>query len=168
MVTVFVGLGSNLGDGRQNIRKAWQKLGAVKGIRLLRLSSPYLTEPVGIETSSWFTNAVGLLQTTLSPRELLGAMLKIEAEMGRDRTQTEDRPVDLDILYYGDLVCNEPDLVIPHPDLQNRLFVLAPLEELAADLPHPVSAKTTAEMRRALSSGPVVIKKSWQKQGDTP
>ncbi len=166
MVDVFVGLGSNLGDGRQNIQTAWQKLGAVKGVRLVRLSSPYLTEPVGIATDFWFTNAVGLLQTELSPRELLRVMLQIEAEMGRDRTKTDDRPVDLDILYYGDLVYSGPDLVIPHPDLQNRLFVLAPLEELAANFPHPVFAKTTTEMRRALPSGQVVFKKSWHKNGE--
>ena len=166
MAHVFVGLGSNLGNGQQNIQTAWQKLGDVKDIRLIRLSSPYSTQPVGMDTPSWFTNAVGLLETRLSPQKLLGELLQIETVMGRDRAKTRDRPIDLDILYYDDQVFSTPELTIPHPALQDRLFVLAPLEELASDFPHPVFAKTTAEMRQALGPGQVVRKESWQERGE--
>lgn len=166
MARVFVGLGSNLGNGQQNILFAWKRLGEIKEVRLICLSNPYLTEPIGMESQSWFTNAVGEIETELSPQKLLDEMLQIEAETGRDREKTKDRPVDLDILYYDDQVYNSPQVTIPHPALQDRLFVLAPLEEIAADFLHPVFSKTTKELRQALVPGQVVIKESWQERGE--
>lgn len=166
MATVFVGMGSNVGNGQQNILSAWEKLAGIKGVRLLCLSSPYLTEPVEIDTPSWFTNAVGLIETKLSPRKLLDEMMQIEAQMGRDRGKTKDRPVDLDILYYDELVHRSPELTIPHPRLQDRLFVLAPLEEVAPDFKHPVLARTTSEMRKSLVTDQVVRHEDWQESGD--
>lgn len=159
MSLAFIGLGSNLGDGRLNLRNAWQKLGDYDGITTLVLSSPYLTRPVVKKTwekegrqlaEQWFTNAAGVLETRLSPLELLAAMQEVESKLGRDRQKTVDRAVDLDILYFDDLISSDEKLVLPHPEIQNRLFVLAPLEELAPDRQHPATGMTTRQMRRTL------------------
>jgi len=142
----FIGLGSNLGDGQANLIGAWQRLGQVTGITLASLSSPYRTAPVGLDTEHWFTNAVGEILTSLSPVELLATMLAIEADLGRDRTLTRDRPVDLDLLYYGDLMIQSRTLIVPHPRLANRLFVLAPLAELAPEHVHPILGRTSLDL----------------------
>ncbi len=158
----FLGLGSNLGDGQDNLIAAWQRLGEVAGIILTRLSSPYRTEPVGLDTAHWFTNAVGEITTSLSPTELLAVMLAIETALGRDRTLTRDRPVDLDLLYYGDLMINSPTLTVPHPQIANRLFVLAPLAELAPEHMHPVLGQTTMELCDELQAQAGVVRQEWQ------
>lgn len=161
----FVGLGSNLGNGPTNLLIAWQRLGEVAGITTLRLSSPYRTEPVGIETEYWFTNAVGELATTLAPEQLLDAMLAIEAAMGRDRSRTRDRAVDLDLLGYDDLVVDTPRLTVPHPELVNRLFVLAPLVELAPEWFHPVLGRRASELMVGLTHPEKVERLAWSSQG---
>lgn len=166
MAQAIIGLGSNLGNGQKNIRLAWRKLGEVEGVTLGPLSSPYLTEPVGMKTSSWFTNCVGIVETSLPPLELLKNLLRIESELGRDRGKNQDRTVDLDILYYEDLALKTPELIVPHPDIQDRLFVLAPLEEVAPEYVHPVLLKTTVEMRKCLATGKAVKKMSWQEHGE--
>ncbi|MDG4475653.1 2-amino-4-hydroxy-6-hydroxymethyldihydropteridine diphosphokinase [Thiovibrio frasassiensis] len=157
----FIGLGSNLGDGQKNLLEAWQQLGTVPGITLNRLSSPYRTEPVGMETEHWFTNATGEISTTLSPTELLTAMLAIEKTLGRDRTLTKDRPVDLDLLYYGDLMIDSQTLTVPHPQIANRLFVLAPLAELAPEQVHPLLGRTSLQMYRELKIQTGVERQEW-------
>lgn len=157
----FIGLGSNLGDGQGNLLAAWQRLGEVTGITLNRLSSPYRTAPVGMDTEHWFTNAVGEISTSLSPTELLAAMLAIETEMGRDRTLTQDRPVDLDLLYYGDLMLQSHTLTVPHPRIAHRLFVLAPLAEIAPAHVHPVLGQTSLNLCSALR-GQTVERQEWQ------
>jgi len=158
----FIGLGSNLGDGQTNLLAAWQRLGQVRGLSLLRLSSPYRTEPVGLATKHWFTNAVGEIATILSPTELLAALLAVETELGRDRTLTRDRPVDLDLLYYGDLMLNSQALTVPHPQLAKRLFVLAPLAELAPEHVHPLLGRTSLELCRALPAPAGVERQAWR------
>lgn len=158
----FIGLGSNLGDGQSNLQAAWQRLGKVAGISLLRLSSPYRTEPVGLATDHWFTNAVGEIATSLPPAELLAAMLTIETELGRDRTLTQDRPVDLDLLYYGDVMLNSPTLTVPHPRIAARLFVLAPLTELAPEYVHPLLGRTSLELCRQLGEQAGVEQQEWR------
>ncbi len=150
MALAFIGLGSNIGDGRKNLRAAWQELVASKQVIRLGLSRPYSTAPLGMESEQWFTNAVGAIDTALSPAKLLELLLGIEQKMGRDRSQGEDRIVDLDILYFNDQVQNNGDLIIPHPEMHNRLFVLAPLEELAPDHIHPVLSLSTTAMRKKL------------------
>ncbi|HIJ79785.1 MAG TPA: 2-amino-4-hydroxy-6-hydroxymethyldihydropteridine diphosphokinase [Deltaproteobacteria bacterium] len=162
MVRAFIGLGSNLGDGLTNLQTAWQRLGEVPGVRLLRLSSPYLTEPVGMVSSHWFTNGVGELATELGPHELLAAMLGIEAAMGRDRAMTKDRPVDLDLLYFGDEIIRTADLIVPHPEMARRMFVMAPLAELAPDSVHPLLKMTAAEICAQLSPAEKIEKTAWR------
>ena len=152
MALVFIGLGSNLGEGQANLREAWRRLGQVRGVFPLSLSHPYRSAPVGMVSAQWFTNAVGVCESKLPPGELLACLLGIEADMGRDRTQGPDRVIDLDILYYDDVVDHSPALTLPHPEIANRLFVLAPLTELAPDHKHPLSGLTSREMIRRVTA----------------
>jgi 2-amino-4-hydroxy-6-hydroxymethyldihydropteridine diphosphokinase len=149
MVIAYIGLGSNLGNRRGNLLQAWSRLGEIRGVELLVLSAPYRTEPVGMESTNWFINAVGSLKTSLEPEELLTAMLAIEAGLGRKiglKSMPEDRSVDLDLLYWGDRVCDDPRVILPHPEVANRLFVLFPLADIGPEVRHPVSQKTSLEM----------------------
>ena len=165
MALAFIGLGSNLGDGRTNLKEAWQRLGKTKGITPLALSSPYETAPVGMESTQWFTNAAGAIDTKTSPAELLAILLAIEKALGRDRSKGEDRTVDLDLLLYDDLEQSSEELEIPHPEMEQRLFVLAPLEELAPDHLHPRSGLTIRQLRRNLHDGDQQIRKGrWQER----
>ncbi len=161
MAHAFIGLGSNLGDGRENLSLAWKKLTTTTG-RSIGLSSPYLTEPVGMESDYLFTNAVGLLETGLDPKSLLAAMLDLEKQMGRDRKKGKDRKVDLDLLFYDDLVMNTTSLVLPHPEIANRLFVLAPLAELVPEHSHPLLQKTAEQMLQDLAGEKGVTQMSWE------
>ncbi|MEN8140090.1 MAG: 2-amino-4-hydroxy-6-hydroxymethyldihydropteridine diphosphokinase [Thermodesulfobacteriota bacterium] len=161
MALVFIGLGANLGPARENIRQAWGEVGSLAKTILLSLSSPYLSEPVGVASDNWFTNAVGVLETRLSPHDLLTELLAIETKMGRDRSLGHDRPVDLDILYFDAQIINDPDLTIPHPEIAQRLFVLAPLSEVAPDHIHPVSGLTSTAMKQQLLTPFSVKKSSW-------
>ncbi|MCX5877454.1 MAG: 2-amino-4-hydroxy-6-hydroxymethyldihydropteridine diphosphokinase [Deltaproteobacteria bacterium] len=161
----FIGLGSNLGDGQANLIDAWQRLGAVAGISLNRLSSPYRTEPVGMDTDLWFTNAVGEICISLSPMELLTAMLTIETDLGRDRALTQDRPVDLDLLYYGDLMIQSQELIVPHPQIAHRLFVLAPLAEIAPEYVHPILGRTSLDLCDELRTQTEVERQEWRDRG---
>jgi 2-amino-4-hydroxy-6-hydroxymethyldihydropteridine diphosphokinase len=149
MVTAYIGLGSNLGNCRENLLQAWARLGRIRGIKLLTLSNPYRSEPVGMVSGNWFINAVGSVQTSLQPEELLAEMLAVEASLGRIRGlpgKPEDRTVDLDLLYWGDRICDDPKVVLPHPEMAKRLFVLLPLAEIGPALRHPVFKKTSVEM----------------------
>ncbi len=176
MVTAYVGLGSNLGNCRENLLQAWTRLGAVKGVKLLGLSSPYSSEPVGMESANWFINAAGSLQTSLQPDELLAEMLAVEAALGRKRGgagQPEDRSVDLDLLYWGDSVSDDPKVILPHPEIANRLFVLLPLAEIGPEFVHPVFKKTSLEMLQEYMAAqaeqgpaPKVEKTSWSTENN--
>lgn len=116
-------------------------------IRVEKVSSIIETEPYGYEDQPKFLNAVCIAQTPFSPRELLNTLLQIEKSMGRVRTiRWGPRIIDLDIVFYEDLVLNEDDLTIPHPDAHNRMFVLEPLCEIAPDLIHPAFGKTVREL----------------------
>jgi 2-amino-4-hydroxy-6-hydroxymethyldihydropteridine diphosphokinase len=136
-VIAYVGLGSNLGDRREQIRRAaafLEELGAV------RLSTIRETDPVGLTDQPKFLNAVAELQTDLPPRELLDRLLSIERRLGRDRTAETHwgpRTIDLDLLLYGDKTVDEPGLTVPHPRLADRRFALEPLHELAPELTLP-------------------------------
>jgi 2-amino-4-hydroxy-6-hydroxymethyldihydropteridine diphosphokinase len=133
VVRVYVGLGSNLGNREQTLRAAVARLSAGSRVKVLALSSLRETEPVGpIADQPRFLNGVVALETSLNPRELLDRLLEIEAEFGRTREGPPGGPrtLDLDLLLYGDERVDEPGLLVPHPRLHERSFVLEPLEEL--------------------------------------
>ena len=133
MSNVYLGLGSNLGDKRENLACAIRLIGERVG-KVLRVSSFIETEPWGFESDNTFVNAVILCETTLTPRQVLCATQKIEREMGRKKKSTDggyaDRCIDIDILLYDDLRVDEPDLQIPHPLMLKRDFVMIPLREI--------------------------------------
>ena len=134
---VFLGLGSNLGDREENIQKAISLIGERVGT-VLRQSSLIETEPWGFESENKFLNGVILCETQLTPRQLLKVTKKIERDLGRKKKSAsshfshlyKDRPIDIDILLYDDLTIDEPDLKIPHPLMQQRDFVMIPLNEI--------------------------------------
>ena len=134
-----MGLGSNLGDREEHIRKAIALIGESIGL-VIRQSSLIETEPWGFESANRFLNGVILVETTLTPRQLLKATQKIERQLGRKKKSTDsslltpvsysDRSIDIDILLYDDLTVDEPDLKIPHPLMEQRDFVMTPLNEI--------------------------------------
>jgi 2-amino-4-hydroxy-6-hydroxymethyldihydropteridine diphosphokinase len=149
MVEVYLGLGSNLGDREQNLARAIDLL--AQRVKVEETSSLYVTEPVDQRDQPLFLNAVCRIQTSLAPDELLGLAKRVEAALGRQPSFLNGpRPIDIDILFYGDRVVNVPHLVIPHPRVQERAFVLVPLAEVAPRLVHPVSGQTVTEMVRRL------------------
>ncbi|MBI1977153.1 MAG: 2-amino-4-hydroxy-6-hydroxymethyldihydropteridine diphosphokinase [Candidatus Omnitrophica bacterium] len=143
----FIGVGSNLGDRNVWIKRAKDLLSQKKGIRFLRTAPVYETDPVGGPPQGRFLNTVWEIETDLSAREILVVLLDLEASLGRKRTRkNEPRVIDLDLLFYGDQVIQEPDLTIPHPRLHERWFVLKPLWDLRADWIHPVFKKSICEL----------------------
>ena len=148
-VIVYLGLGSNLGDREANLRRALELLSA--SVKVLKISPTYDTAPVGNTDQPRFLNLVCKAKTSLSPPNLLRFVKNIEKKMGRvNGLPNSPRPIDIDILFYDDLVLETPVLVIPHPRLTERTFVLAPLADIAPDLKHPVSGKTVRQMLRGL------------------
>jgi 2-amino-4-hydroxy-6-hydroxymethyldihydropteridine diphosphokinase len=140
MVRSFVGLGSNLDNPREQIRRALDLLRAEAGVELVAVSSLRETDPVGYERQPRFLNGAAELRTELSARDLLGRLLAIERRLGRVRGKGPrfgPRTIDLDLLLYGDEVLHEPGLVVPHPRLHERRFALEPLAELDPALEVP-------------------------------
>ena len=153
MTTAYLGLGANLGDRLANLQRAVDLLAEVSGLRVARSSRVYETEPVGGPEQPEYLNAVVEVETDLAPRDLLEACLSVETRMGRVRAEPwGPRTIDVDVLTYGDETIDEPDLVIPHPRMHERGFVLVPLAELTADPSLP------GELRLAsLRLGPNVV-----------
>ena len=142
---VYLGLGSNLGDRKAILEKALQLLG--QRLQIERVSSLYETEPEGYAEQPLFLNAVCLAQTKLGPLQLLSVIKGIEASLGRVPSfPNAPRPIDLDIIFYGDLVMETPELTIPHPRLEERAFVLIPLAEFAPNLLHPASGESIKDL----------------------
>jgi 2-amino-4-hydroxy-6-hydroxymethyldihydropteridine diphosphokinase len=149
---VYLGIGSNLGDRAENIRKALSVLGETDGITLRTVSSCYETEPVGPVTGQEdFYNVAAQIETTLSPRELLARANSVEQHLGRVRGERwGPRTIDIDILLWEDKIVEEGELTIPHPEMERRAFVLTPLAEIAPGAIHPTARKSIAELASQL------------------
>jgi 2-amino-4-hydroxy-6-hydroxymethyldihydropteridine diphosphokinase len=148
--TVYLGLGSNVGDREANLRDALKRLESA-GIRVVRRSSLYETEPQELREQPWFLNAVVEVETDLFPLQVLACIRNIERAMGRRRvTPKGPRNIDIDILFYGRSVIDTADLEVPHPRIAQRRFVLEPLSEIAPDFRNPVTGKTAREMLAGL------------------
>ncbi len=149
MTTAFIGIGANLGDPVAQVRGALAGL-AKRGPT--RASSLYRSEPLGDPAQPWYVNAVAAHQTRLGPEALLELLHRLEEEAGRppERTRWSPRVLDLDLLLYGDRVLRAPGLVLPHPGLAQRRFVLAPLAELAPEARDPRSGRSALELLAAL------------------
>ena len=159
MSKIFVGVGSNLGDREFLIRKAVECMRDLPRTLVVRVSSLYDTDPVGEVDQPAFLNAVVWLETTLEPRELLWQLLLIEKRMGRVRSQRwGPRPIDLDLLFYGEEAVDEPDLKIPHPEAHRRAFVLMPLLELDPEFVHPTPGEALKKVMKRLPPDPPVRK----------
>lgn len=157
MPVAYIGLGSNLGDRRATLDAAVRRLRAEPGLRVLAVSGYYETAPVDCPPASGdYLNAAAAVETDRDPHDLLKLLQHIERQFGRVRTGVNSpRTLDLDILLSGDRVIDSPDLVVPHPRLHERLFVLVPLSEIAPGVPHPVLGKGIGELANAVPWGDV-------------
>ncbi len=150
-VVAYIGLGTNLGDRRVALEMALREMQQPPIMSVERVSSVYETAPVGVTAQPDFLNAVAQVQTTLSPRALLDALLNLENKMGRVRTlRWGPRVIDLDLLIYGGAHIAEPELEVPHPRLRERAFVLGPLAEIAPNLALPPDGQTAEKVFKEL------------------
>jgi len=153
----YLSLGSNVGDRENYLRDAIARL-ETQG-RVVSVSSFYETEPVEFTGQAWFLNCAVALETSETPEQLMARLLHIEQEMGRQRIQKKGpRTIDLDILLFGDTILDSAGLIIPHPGMHKRRFVLDPLAEIAPEARHPVLKKTVRELLDALPAGQIVRK----------
>ncbi|MEW6328343.1 MAG: 2-amino-4-hydroxy-6-hydroxymethyldihydropteridine diphosphokinase [Thermodesulfobacteriota bacterium] len=145
----YIGIGSNLGDARANCLQAARRLAETDSRLKVRLSSLYLTEPQELKAQNWYVNAAAEVKTLLSAQDLFCLLRHIEDEMGRKRAaRYGPRIIDLDLLFYDDMVLDTGELIIPHPRLHERRFVLVPLCELSPDFEHPVFKKRLCDLLR--------------------
>jgi len=154
--TIFLSLGSNLGDRLNNLQDAIRSL--PPNVQPLSQSRIYETDPWGYVDQPAFLNLVIKASTELSPKKLLAFIKKMEVVLGREKAfRYGPRLIDLDILFYDDLVLDSPDLTIPHPRLSERAFVLIPLAEVAPDLIHPVTKKTIRQLKTSIGTTGIKI-----------
>lgn len=143
----YIGIGSNLGDARANCLQAARRLTGADNRLKVRPSSLYLTEPQELKTQEWYVNAAAEVKSPLSAKDLFSLLHHIENEMGRERAaRYGPRIIDLDLLFYDDMVLDTGELIIPHPRLHERRFVLVPLCELSPDFEHPVLKKMVCDL----------------------
>ncbi len=151
---VFIGLGTNLEPRLEHLKSA---VAALHGLgAITRVSSVYETAPIGGVPQPDYLNAVAELQTALDPLELVTRLKEIEKNMGRkDRPRWHEREIDLDVLFYGELIFESPTLTVPHSELHRRAFVLVPIAEIAPDFLHPVMKKSVSELLRGVDASGV-------------
>ena len=153
---IYLSLGSNIGDREGNLRQAVERL-PPHGVRVLRQSRIYETEPVDYKDQAWFLNQVLEAETALFPMQLLASLGRLERELGRLRTRPKGpRTIDIDILFYGAATVATAQLQIPQPRMAERRFVLVPLAELAPNLRHPVTHRSVSQMLE--SAPPAVVR----------
>jgi 3-oxoacyl-[acyl-carrier protein] reductase len=175
-VTAYIALGSNLGDRFEYLDRALQALQDHPAISVTQVSSYYETAPVGGPPGQGpYLNAAAELRTELGARELLQALLEVERALGRVRQERDGpRTIDLDLLLYGDLVCNEPELTVPHPRMHERPFVLKPLAAIAPKAVHPTLGRTAGELAERVPPAPGSIRgfftfgPPWEREVITP
>jgi len=155
-VTVYLSIGSNLGNRQENLDRALKLLS--ERMRMGKVSSIYDTEAVGPISQPRFLNLACEVFTRLTPEGLLALVKGIEQKMGRYSRSGEPRIIDIDIVLYGDQVFSNPNLVIPHPKMHERSFVLIPLAEIAPDVVHPTLKKTIKELNKAIKEKQGVLK----------
>ena len=167
-IFAYIGIGSNLGNAVRHCRQSAEKLSCISGITVERIASFYKTEPVmdvsdfhehidELENQNWFINTVAEIRTTLLPRTLLRALQELEKNMGRVRTFAgAPRIIDLDLLLYGQEILREVDLIVPHPEMHKRRFVLEPLCEIASYVIHPVFGVSMRGLKHRLDDKKVV------------
>ncbi len=155
MAVAYLSLGSNTGDRLGYLKQALKMLNESRTVTVVRTSALYETEPWGNKNLNWFVNAVLEIKTKLLPRELLELCKNIELKIGRKPScskEYENRIIDIDILFYGDLTINEPDLKIPHEHLDKRAFEIVPLLELIPDYEHPKYKKSLLKLHENLET----------------
>ena len=155
-VTVYLGLGSNMGDRQQNLDRVLELLS--QRLRMNKFSSIYETDPLSDSDQPRFLNMVCQAYTRLAPKDLLALTKGIESKLGRTGKSGAPRPIDIDILFYGQEAIDTHELVIPHPRLTERAFVLVPLNEIAPDLVHPANEKEVKELLEAITEKQGVFK----------
>ena len=147
----YIGIGSNLGDKRSNCDQAVERIGRIRGCRLMQSSPWFLTRPVGVEGQDWYMNGAASLEAEISAHDLLTHLLEVESAMGRVRTEKwGPRTIDLDLLLFGEEIISDRDLQVPHPLMHTRRFVLVPMVHLAPQLIHPVLRRTMADLLDSL------------------
>lgn len=160
MAIVYLSLGSNIGDRVGYVQQATSLLGACENINIVSTSSFYETEPWGMESENWFVNAVIQITTTLEPEQLLAECQRIENQLGRKRTdknvEYSDRTIDIDIIFYDNIIINTPTLTIPHKHFHRRVFMLIPMLEIAPDFVHPFFGKTVENLYEAIDEPEMV------------
>ena len=158
-----------MGDPARNCAAAERCIARLEGITVLRRSSLYRTQPVGVAEQGWFVNGVIEVRSSLPPRSLLDVLLAVENAMGRVRTvRWGPRIIDIDILFYGQAVVDEDDLIIPHPRLHARRFVLVPLSEIAPHAVHPSYGVSVEGLMERLEDTSIVewLSGEWGRSGD--
>jgi len=159
MTIVYLSLGSNKGDRVGYIQQASSLISNIEGVSIIRTSSLYETEPWECETSNWFVNAAVEINTELSAQKLLSECQRIEKQLGRDRDKEGkygDRTIDIDIMFYGEDILNDSNLLIPHKFFHQRAFMLVPMLEIAPDHMHPVLGQSVTDLHEGLENPEMV------------
>ena len=155
---VYLSLGSNLGDRRANLKKALRLLS--EGVEIVKVSSVYDTDPVGVGKQPRFLNLMCRVNTDIGPMQLLSFVKGIESNRGRDLSLRDTpRIIDIDIIFHGDIIIESPELVIPHPRMRERAFVLVPFAEIAPEVVHPVTGERIGDLAARVEGRDGVVKK---------